>query len=123
MLGRSRSGKPTSLSSVAGFDHRTAVAISIGGRLVSSPADGVMVPARKRGIGMVFQSYAVWPHMTVAQNVRYPLKTRGISRSDADAQVAEVLDLVGLGDYPNRPSVSPPAGQIQRVPPPPTPAY
>jgi len=115
LLGPSGCGKTTTLRCVAGLEHPTGGTISIGGRLVSSPADGVMVPARKRGIGMVFQSYAVWPHMTVAQNVRYPLKTRGISRSDADAQVAEVLDLVGLGDYASRPVVSLSGGQMQRV--------
>src|SRR5436189_1516880 len=115
LLGPSGCGKTTTLRCVAGLEHPAAGAISIGGRPVSSPADGVMVPARKRGIGMVFQSYAVWPHITVAQNVRYPLKTRGISRSDADAQVAEVLDLVGLGDYASRPVVSLSGGQMQRV--------
>src|SRR5262249_25969007 len=72
LLGRSGCGKPTTLRCVAGLEHPTAGAISIGGRVVSAPTIGVMVPPRQRDIGMVFQSYAVWPHMTVAQNVRYP---------------------------------------------------
>src|SRR5215468_838447 len=79
--------------------------------------DGVsfVVPPRQRDIGMVFQSYAVWPHMTVAQNVRYPLRARGIARADADRQVAETLDLVGLHDFAERPVVSLSGGQMQRV--------
>src|ERR1700720_4265053 len=89
LLGPSGCGKTTTLRCVAGLEHATGGTISIGGRLVSSPHDGVMVPARQRGIGMVFQSYAVWPHMTVAQNVRYPLKPRDVSRADAERQVAE----------------------------------
>src|SRR3984893_9176491 len=83
LLGPSGCGKTTTLRCVAGLEHATGGAISIGGRLVSSPHDGVMVPARQRGIGMVFQSYAVWPHMTEAQNVRYPLKERGVRAADA----------------------------------------
>jgi iron(III) transport system ATP-binding protein len=115
LLGPSGCGKTTTLRCVAGLEHPTAGSISIGGKTVSSPADGVMVPARRRGIGMVFQSYAVWPHMTVAQNVRYPLKARGVRRADADRQVVEALDLVGLREYANRPVVSLSGGQMQRV--------
>src|ERR1700722_18777745 len=115
LLGPSGCGKTTTLRCVAGLEHPTSGAIAIGGRTVSSPTDGVMVPARQRGIGMVFQSYAVWPHMTVAQNVRYPLKARGVRRADADRQVAEALDLVGLHEYANRPVVSLSGGQMQRV--------
>src|SRR5882724_13495585 len=98
LLGPSGCGKTTTLRCVAGLEHPTAGAISIGGRIVSSPAEGVMLPARQRGIGMVFQSYAVWPHMTVAQNVRYPLKHRGVGRAEAERKVTEVLDLMGLGE-------------------------
>src|ERR1700721_1963442 len=94
LLGPSGCGKTTTLRCVAGLEHPTAGSISIGGKTVSSPADGVMVPARQRGIGMVFQSSAVWPHMTVAQNVRYPLKARGVRRADADRQGGEGLGLV-----------------------------
>ena len=77
LLGPSGCGKTTTLRCVAGLEHATAGRISIGGRLVSAPADGVQVPPRQRNIGMVFQSYAVWPHMTVWQNVAYPLRHRG----------------------------------------------
>jgi iron(III) transport system ATP-binding protein len=115
LLGPSGCGKTTTLRCVAGLEHPTAGSISIGGKTVSSPADGVMVQARQRGIGRVFQSYAVWPHMTVAQNVRYPLKARGVRRVDAARQVVEALDLVGLREYANRPVVSLSGGQMQRV--------
>jgi iron(III) transport system ATP-binding protein len=73
------------------------------------------VPPRLRNIGMVFQSYAVWPHMTVRQNVAYPLKQRGTARADAKRKVDEALELVGLGDYAERPVVSLSGGQMQRV--------
>jgi iron(III) transport system ATP-binding protein len=115
LLGPSGCGKTTTLRCVAGLEHPTAGSISIGGRIVSSPADGVMVPPRQRDIGMVFQSYAVWPHMTVAQNVRYPLKARRMRGAEADRRVGEALDLVGLHDFASRPVVSLSGGQMQRV--------
>src|SRR5712672_1498835 len=115
LLGPSGCGKTTTLRCVAGLEDPTAGTISIEGRTVSAPADGIKVPPRLRGIGMVFQSYAVWPHMTVDQNVRYPLKHRGIRGSEADRLVIEVLDLVGLGPYAKRPVVSLSGGQMQRV--------
>jgi iron(III) transport system ATP-binding protein len=74
-----------------------------------------MVPPRLRDIGMVFQSYAVWPHMTVRQNVAYPLKHRGTARADMDRKVDETLELVGLSEYAARPVVSLSGGQMQRV--------
>src|SRR5512144_3445784 len=99
LLGPSGCGKTTTLRCVAGLEHSTAGRISIGGRLVSSPADGVQVPARLRNIGMVFQSYAVWPHMTVRQNVAYPLKHRRKgSGGDINVKVNDTLELVGLRD-------------------------
>src|SRR5881398_1018659 len=76
LLGPSGCGKTTTLRCVAGLEHPTGGRISIGGRVVSEPERGVLVSPRERDIGMVFQSYAVWPHMTVRQNVAYPLKYR-----------------------------------------------
>ena len=76
LLGPSGCGKTTTLRCVAGLEHPTAGRISIGERVVSEPERGVLVSPRERDIGMVFQSYAVWPHMTVRQNVAYPLKHR-----------------------------------------------
>src|SRR5216684_1408757 len=89
--------------------------ISIAGHVVSSPARGILVPPRLRDLGMVFQSYAVWPHMTVRQNVIYPLKHRKIARAEAARKVDEVLELVGLSEYADRPVVALSGGQMQRV--------
>src|SRR3954466_10997806 len=115
LLGPPRCGKPTTLRCVAGLEHPASGDISIGGRVVSSPERGILVPPRARELGMVFQSYAVWPHMTVRQNVVYPLKHRKLSRSDARVKVDETLQLVGLSEYAERPVVALSGGQMQRV--------
>ncbi len=115
LLGPSGCGKTTTLRCVAGLEHPTGGEISIGGKLVSSPARGVLVPPRARDLGMVFQSYAVWPHMTVRQNVIYPLKHRRIGRAEASRKVDEALKLVGLSEYAERPVVALSGGQMQRV--------
>src|SRR5436305_1942255 len=115
LLGPSGCGKTTTLRCVAGLEHPTSGEISIAGRVVSSPQRGILVPPRARELGMVFQSYAVWPHMTVRQNVVYPLKHRKMSRGDAGRKVDEVLELVGLSEYADRPVVALSGGQMQRV--------
>ena len=115
LLGPSGCGKTTTLRCVAGLEQPSDGAIAIGGAVVSAPAQGVLVPPRQRNIGMVFQSYAVWPHMTVAQNVAYPLRTRRLARAQIAAKVDEVLALVGLADYAERPVVALSGGQMQRV--------
>src|ERR1700751_4613015 len=108
-------GQTTPLRCVAGLEHPTGGEISIGARVVSSPGRGILVPPRSRDLGMVFQSYAVWPHMTVRQNVIYPLKHRKISRADAARKVEEALALVGLSEYADRSVVALSGGQMQRV--------
>jgi iron(III) transport system ATP-binding protein len=117
LLGPSGCGKTTTLRCVAGLEHPTGGRISIGDRVVSEPERGVLVSPRERDIGMVFQSYAVWPHMTVRQNVAYPLKHRRKNGGggDINAKVNETLELVGLGDYAERPVTSLSGGQMQRV--------
>src|SRR5258705_2525043 len=115
LLGPSGCGKTTTLRCVAGLEHPTSGEINIAGRVVSSPERGILVPPRLRDLGMVFQSYAVWPHMTVRQNVVYPLKHRKLSRSDARLKVDEALELVGLSEYAERPVVALSGGQMQRV--------
>jgi iron(III) transport system ATP-binding protein len=115
LLGPSGCGKTTTLRCVAGLEHPTSGEISIAGRVVSAPGRGILVPPRLRDLGMVFQSYAVWPHMTVRQNVIYPLKHRRIARADAGRKVDEVLELVGLSEYADRPVVALSGGQMQRV--------
>ncbi len=115
LLGPSGCGKTTTLRCVAGLEHPTSGEISIAGRVVSSPENGILVPPRQRNLGMVFQSYAVWPHMTVRQNVVYPLKHRKMARGEAGRKVDEVLQLVGLTEYADRPVVALSGGQMQRV--------
>jgi ABC-type Fe3+/spermidine/putrescine transport system ATPase subunit len=115
LLGPSGCGKTTTLRCVAGLEHPTSGVIAIGGAVVSAPDRGVLTPPRLRNIGMVFQSYAVWPHMTVQQNVAYPLRHRKVSRAESDRKVAEVLDLVGLAEYAARPVTQLSGGQMQRV--------
>src|ERR1041385_5371517 len=113
--GPSGCGKTTTLRCIAGLEQPTGGTISIGGDEVAAPERGVHVPPRARNIGMVFQSYAVWPHMTVRQNVHYPLRHRNVPREQADRKVDEVLGLVGLTEYSERPVTQLSGGQMQRV--------
>src|SRR5436305_4363861 len=115
LLGPSGCGKTTTLRCVAGLEHPSAGEIRIGGAMVSAPAEGVLVPPRLRNVGMVFQSYAVWPHMTVEQNVAYPLRQRRIARGEIGRRTAETLELVGLSEFAKRSVVSLSGGQVQRV--------
>jgi iron(III) transport system ATP-binding protein len=115
LLGPSGCGKTTTLRCVAGLEHPTAGEISIGGAVVSAPERGLLVPPRLRNIGMVFQSYAVWPHMTVRQNVSYPLRHRRVPRAEMARKVDQVLELVGLSEYAERSVVALSGGQMQRV--------
>ena len=107
--------RPRRCAASPGSSTATSGVISIGGTVVSAPERGVLVPPRLRNIGMVFQSYAVWPHMTVRQNVDYPLRHRKLARAEIDRRVAEVLDLVGPAEYAHRPVVALSGGQMQRV--------
>ncbi len=115
ILGPSGCGKTTMLRMVAGFEKPTAGEIYIGDRLVSSPGKGIFVPPEKRSIGMVFQSYAVWPHMTVFQNVGYPLKIKGLPKSEIAERTNKALDLVHLGGLAERLPSQLSGGQQQRV--------
>ena len=113
LLGPSGCGKTTLLRMIAGFERTTAGEIYIGDQLVSS--DKVFVPPEKRGIGMVFQSYAVWPHMSVFDNVAYPLRIMKKPKADIQRQVDEVLDVVHLTQYAARIPSQLSGGQQQRV--------
>jgi iron(III) transport system ATP-binding protein len=115
LLGPSGCGKTTTLRCVAGLEHPTSGVIRIGGEMISAPEQGIMVPPRHRDFGMVFQSYAVWPHMTVRQNVAYPLRHRRLGRAESAKRVAEALALVDLAHAAERPVVSLSGGQMQRV--------
>ena len=115
LLGPSGCGKTTTLRCVAGLEHPTGGTIRIGSEVISDPQHGVLLAPRQRNIGMVFQSYAVWPHMTVRQNVVYPLRNRGLSKEQIARKVGGALELVDLAAYADRPVVSLSGGQMQRV--------
>jgi iron(III) transport system ATP-binding protein len=113
IVGASGCGKTTTLRCIAGLEEPTAGTISIGGKVVSS-AD-VWLPPEKRGIGMVFQSYALWPHKTVAENVGYGLTRHGLSRAEIASKVDAMLKQVGLEGYQARYPSTLSGGQQQRV--------
>jgi ABC-type Fe3+/spermidine/putrescine transport system ATPase subunit len=115
LLGPSGCGKTTTLRMVAGFERPDDGEIEIQGNVVSAGAKHLHVPPEKRGLGMVFQSYAVWPHMTVYENVAYPLKLRRLGKHEVKQRVEEALELVGLGTLGDRPSTMLSGGQQQRV--------
>ena len=115
LLGPSGCGKTTSLRMIAGFERATEGEIYIGDHCVSSHIKNTFVPPEKRDIGMVFQSYAVWPHMTVTENVAYPLKIQKVPKEERAARVAEMLKLVHLDKYGSRYPHQLSGGQQQRV--------
>lgn len=115
LLGPSGCGKSTTLWSIAGLHHPDAGRIAIGGATVFDSESRVFVPPERRECGVVFQSYAVWPHMTVAENVGYPLALRRIKGKARQARVDQVLDLVELGDLAGRYPHQLSGGQQQRV--------
>lgn len=109
MLGPSGSGKTTCLMMLAGFETATHGDIRLGGQPIND------IPPHKRGIGMVFQNYALFPHMTVAENLSFPLEVRKIGKSDREAKVMRALDMVQMGDFGNRRPAQLSGGQQQRV--------
>ncbi|MFC1869431.1 ABC transporter ATP-binding protein [Thermodesulfobacteriota bacterium] len=117
LLGPSGCGKTTTLRCVAGLERPEAGVIEIDGSIVNSPETGVYLPTEKRDIGMVFQSYAIWPHMNVFQNVAFPL-IRGKRRFPKEVvaeKVNHALGLVKLDGLENRPATDLSGGQQQRV--------
>jgi|SRR5579883_494382 len=115
LLGPSGCGKTTTLRIVAGFERPDEGEVDIEGRTVVAPARGINVPPEKRGLGMVFQSYAIWPHMTVFENVAYPLVIRRVKKPEIKDRVEQTLDMVGLRGYGERPATLLSGGQQQRV--------
>ena len=113
LLGPSGCGKTTMLRMLAGFEKPSSGEIRLDGKVVSS-AD-TFVPPEKRGIGMVFQSYAVWPHMNVFDNVTYPLKIQKVSKAEIKERTERVLEAVHLSQYVSRMPSELSGGQQQRV--------
>ena len=98
LLGPSGCGKTTTLRMVAGLEKADAGTIRFGSQSVVDCERGVHLPPNRRDLGMVFQSYAIWPHMTVAQNVAPPLRARGLPKKEIGSRVADALDMVGMGE-------------------------
>ena len=115
LLGPSGCGKTTSLRMVAGLEKIDGGRIVMGDRVLADAERGKVVPPERRNIAMVFQSYAVWPHMTVAQNVGFPLRMRKVRRAERRRLVQEILDVTGLGAMADRPATMLSGGQQQRV--------
>ncbi|MEM8979798.1 MAG: ABC transporter ATP-binding protein [Pseudomonadota bacterium] len=109
MLGPSGSGKTTCLMMLAGFETATHGEILLDGKPINN------IPPHKRGIGMVFQNYALFPHMTVAENLSFPLEVRGLSKSDREAKVKRALDMVQMGAFGGRRPAQLSGGQQQRI--------
>ena len=109
MLGPSGSGKTTCLMMLAGFETATHGEIRLDGREINN------IPPHKRGIGMVFQNYALFPHMTVAENLSFPLEVRKMGKSEREAKVKRALDMVQMGEFGNRRPVQLSGGQQQRI--------
>ncbi len=117
LLGPSGCGKTTTLRSIAGLERPTSGEITVNGRVVYSSAQGIFVPPNKRNFGMVFQSYAIWPHMTVFANAAFPLEVRKnrMSRAQIRDKVMSVLAAVGLDHLADRDATKLSGGQQQRL--------
>jgi ABC-type Fe3+/spermidine/putrescine transport system ATPase subunit len=115
LLGPSGCGKSTTLRIVAGLEEPDAGEVFLDGHLMASAAHRFSLPPEKRNLGMVFQSYAIWPHMTVFDNVAFPLQLRGLGKGIIRERVDQVLELVGLGGLGSRGAMDLSGGQQQRV--------
>jgi iron(III) transport system ATP-binding protein len=115
LLGPSGCGKTTTLRSIAGLEKPSAGEIEVGGKTMFSSARGIFVAPNKRNFGMVFQSYAIWPHMNVFQNVAFPLEVRRLPRKEINQKVMRVLTSVQLAELKDREATKLSGGQQQRL--------
>lgn len=115
ILGPSGCGKTTLLRMLAGLEEASSGQIRIGGRLVDDPAQGTFVPPEQRGVGLVFQSYALWPHMTVAQNVEFGLRLQRLATPARRARTEAMLDTLRITELAGRYPAQLSGGQQQRV--------
>jgi ABC-type Fe3+/spermidine/putrescine transport system ATPase subunit len=115
LLGPSGCGKTTTLRLIAGLEEPDGGEIFIAGKIVAAPARGFYLPPEKRQLGMVFQSYAIWPHLTVFENVAFPLRVRHESNENVHQRVEHGLEIVGLGGFGLRGATELSGGQQQRV--------
>jgi len=115
LLGPSGCGKTTTMRAIVGLEEPTSGRIAVGDSVVYDAARAINVPPNKRQMGMVFQSYAIWPHRTVGENVAYPLERQGVGRAEIAERLAKTLALVGLTDFAERGASLLSGGQMQRV--------
>jgi len=115
LLGPSGCGKTTTLRCIAGLETPAAGEIAINGKVLFSSVRKINVPTERRELSMMFQSYAIWPHMTVYQNIAYGLKLRKVPKAEIKLRVDELLRMVGMEDYAAIPSTNLSGGQQQRV--------
>ena len=115
LLGPSGCGKTTTLRMISGLEHPTGGRIRIGDRVVDSVPDAIYVPPEKRDLGLVFQSYALWPHLTIENNVDFGLRLRKISKAEREKRTADVMDKLGIAKYRKRYPSELSGGQQQRV--------
>src|SRR5215213_4545266 len=115
LLGPSGCGKTTTLNCIAGLEQPDGGRITVGEAVLTDVARRVILPPERRGLGMVFQSYALWPHMTVYDNLAFGLKLRKVPGPEIRTRIAEVLELVGLGPLARRYPFQLSGGQQQRV--------
>lgn len=115
LLGPSGCGKTTLLRCIAGLEEPDSGEIKLGERIVWSKTQGINIPPERREIGMVFQSYAIWPHMTVFENVAFPLRVKKFPRQEIERRVRAALEMVQLAGLEKRPATRLSGGQQQRV--------
>lgn len=115
LLGPSGCGKTTTLRMIAGLEHLSDGEIAIGDRVVDSVSTSTFVPPEKRGLGLVFQSYALWPHMTVERNIDFGLRLRKLPEAERRAKVNDVMEKLRIRDYASRYPAQLSGGQQQRV--------
>ncbi len=115
LLGPSGCGKTTTLRSIAGLERPSQGEIAVNGRIMFSSSKNISVALNKRNFGMVFQSYAIWPHMTVFENAAFPLQVRRVAGAEVKKRVMKVLDVVALSEFAAREATQLSGGQQQRL--------
>ncbi len=115
ILGPSGCGKTTTLRAIAGLEEPDDGVIQLGDTVVFSRREGIIIPPEKRGLGLIFQSYALWPHMTVARNITLALKEQKLSASEVENRLTNALEMVQMGELRNRYPSELSGGQQQRV--------
>ncbi len=115
LLGPSGCGKTTTLRMIAGLENLSSGELAVGPRVVDCPESATFIAPEKRGMGLVFQSYALWPHLTIEQNVEFGLKLRKVAKAERQKRTAEVMEALGIGKYGKRYPSQLSGGQQQRV--------